>query len=198
MTMAGARGRLVVISGPSGVGKTTVLSRLLQVCPLPLVRSVSATTRAPRPGETDGVDYHFLSREEFRRLQDAGEFLECAEVYGQGDWYGTLARTVASGLEAGNWVVLGIDIQGAAAVVRKYPDALTIFLQPGSWDELESRLRGRQTESEKAVQQRLARARDELAQSQWYRFHVVNDDLDRTVREICDILVRHRGGELHD
>ncbi len=196
--MGASRGKLVVLSGPSGVGKTTVLSRLLETCPVPLVRSVSATTRPPRPGETDGADYYFLSKDEFCRRRKAGKFLECAEVYGQGEWYGTLAETVATGLEAGNWVVLGIDIQGAAAVVKKHPDAITIFLQPGSWAQLESRLRGRQTEGEEAVQKRLARAREELAQAHWYRFHVVNDDLDRTVREICDILVRHSGGELHD
>jgi guanylate kinase len=187
-----ARGRLVVISGPSGVGKTTVLDRLFAVCPLPLARSVSATTRPARPGEIDGEHYHFLSEEEFRRRRQQGEFLECCEVYGQGDWYGTLQSEVAAGLEAGKWVVLGIDVQGASAVVRRHPDAITVFLRPGSLEELERRLRGRQTETEESIQKRLARARSELALAPEYRHQVINDDLERAVREICGLLVQAR------
>lgn len=193
MTMGGLPGKIVVLSGPSGVGKTTVLGRLLEVCPLPLVRSVSATTRPPRPGETDGIDYHFLTPEEFARRRKAGEFLECAQVFGSGDWYGTLESEVLPSLRAGKWVVLGIDIQGGAAVVNKYPDAVTIFLRPASWEELERRLRGRKTEGDAAVEARLARARRELDEGRWYRYHVVNDELDRTVDEICQILLRHSG-----
>jgi len=191
--MGSQPGKIVVLSGPSGVGKTTVLGRLLETCPLPLVRSISATTRPPRPGEIHGVDYYFLSAEEFARLRESGQFLECAQVFGSGDWYGTLEREVLPSLQAGKWVVLGIDIQGGAAVVQKYPDAVTIFLRPASWEQLESRLRGRKTEPDAAVEARLARARRELAEGQWYRYHVVNDDLERTVQEICQILLRHRG-----
>lgn len=183
-----ARGRLVVVSGPSGVGKTTILQRLLEICSIPLARSVSATTRPPRPGETDAVDYHFLSREEFCRQRKLGNFVECAEVFGQGDWYGTLQSEVDPSLEAGIWVVLGIDVQGAAAVVERFPDTVTIFLQPGTWDELERRLRGRQTESEDSLQRRLGRARSELALAGQYRYQVINDDVERAVREICEIL----------
>ena len=123
-----------------GAGKTTLLKRLYSTCPLPLVASVSATTGRPRPGEVDGVDYHFLSREEFARRREAGEFLECCEVYGRGDWYGTLKSEVTPSLEAGKWVVLEIDVQGTLAVLEHYPDALTIFIQPASIDELERRL----------------------------------------------------------
>jgi guanylate kinase len=183
-----ARGRLVVMSGPSGVGKTTVLRKLLAECPLPLRASVSATTRPPRPGEIDGVDYHFLSDEEFHRRRQRGEFLECYEVYGSGWWYGTLKAEVASGLESGVWVVLGIDVHGAFSVVDQYPDAITIFLRPSSLEELERRLRGRGTEDEASIQRRLQQARHELALADWYRHQVINDDLDRAVREICQIL----------
>ena len=185
-----ARGKLVVMSGPSGVGKTTVLRRLLATCRLPLRASVSATTRPPRSGEVDGVDYHFLSEAEFHRRRDRGEFLECYEVYSSGWWYGTLNSEVASGLQSGKWVVLGIDVHGAFSVVEQYPDAVTIFLRPSSLEELEKRLRGRGTEEDEAVRRRLDQAKNELALADWYRYQVVNDDLDRAVHEICDILVR--------
>jgi len=185
-----ARGKLVVMSGPSGVGKTTVLRRLLATCRLPLCASVSATTRPPRPDEVDGVDYHFLSEEEFHRRRAGGEFLECYEVYSSGWWYGTLNSEVDSGLQSGKWIVLGIDVHGAFSVVERHPDAITIFLRPGSLEVLEKRLRGRGTEDDEAIRRRLEQAKNELALADWYRYQVVNDDLDRTVREICDILVR--------
>jgi guanylate kinase len=182
------RGRLVVISGPSGVGKTTVLERLFERCDLPLVRSVSATTRPPRLGETDGVDYHFLTHDDFCRRREGGEFLECFEVFGQGDWYGTLVEEVSPSLLAGKWVVLGIDIRGAAAVVARHPETITIFLQPGSLEVLEQRLRGRRTETEESLQRRLEQARTELAAADQYQYQVFNDDLDQAVQEICEIL----------
>jgi len=185
-----ARGKLVVVSGPSGVGKTTVLKRLFAVCSLPLRASVSATTRPPRPGEQHGLDYHFLSEEEFHCRRQRGEFLECFEVYRSGWWYGTLKTEVTTGLAAGQWVVLGIDVHGAFSVVAQYPDAITIFLRPRSLEELEKRLRGRGTEDEAALERRLEQARNELALADWYRYQVINDDLDRAVREICDILIR--------
>jgi guanylate kinase len=166
-----------------------------------LVASVSATTRHPRPGEVDGRDYHFLSEERFAALRQRGEFLECFQVYKGGHWYGTLASEVAPSLAAGKWVVLSIDVQGTLAVLDRYPDAITIFLRPNSFEELQRRLRGRGTESEQSVQQRLDRARHELALADRYRYQVVNDDLDRAVAEICDILrnvhqseVQHNAG----
>lgn len=186
-------GKLVVISGPSGAGKTTLLKRLYACAPAPLVVSVSATTRAPRPGERDGVDYHFLGKEEFERRRRAGDFLECFEVYQRGDWYGTLRGEVAPRLAAGKWVVLEIDVQGTLAVLQHYPDALTIFIRPSSIDELERRLRLRGTESEAALQRRLDVARRELASIDRYRHQVVNDDVDRAVKELCDILSRTGG-----
>src|SRR5687767_7450301 len=111
--MTKTEGKLAIISGPSGAGKSTVVKQLLATCPLPLELSVSATTRDPRPGEQAGIDYHFLTREEFARRRAAGEFLECKEVFGRGDWYGTLHNVVTAGLAAGKWVILEIDVEGA-------------------------------------------------------------------------------------
>jgi guanylate kinase len=161
-----------------------------------LKASVSATTRPPRPGEIDGEHYYFLRPEEFCRRRKAGEFLECFEVFDNGTWYGTLLSEVAPSLEAGKWVVLNIDVQGAAAVVARFPDAITIFLHPGSSEVLEQRLRHRQTESEEALRRRLEQAKKELALAERYRYRVVNDDLDRAVDEICRILRESQvGGE---
>jgi guanylate kinase len=189
--MAGSgRGRLVVVSGPSGVGKTTLMRRVVQRQPVPVVVSVSATTRPIRPGEVDGVDYHFLTKEEFEMRRKGGEFLECFEVFGRGYWYGTLRREVTSGLAAGKWVVLRIDVQGALAVMQQDAEALTIFVQPGSIEQLERRLRQRGSETEDGIQWRLGQARRELAVADRYDYQVVNDDLDRAVEQVCNILTR--------
>jgi len=181
-------GRLVIISGPSGAGKSTVLDILLETCPLPLSLSVSATTRDPRPGEVDGTAYHFLSPEEFARRRELGHFLEYKEVYGRGHWYGTLQDTVTSGLEAGRWVILEIDVEGAADVLEKIPNAITLFVHPGSLDELERRLRGRATESEEDIAQRLLEADRELALAGTYQHCVVNETAEATARKICELL----------
>lgn len=186
-------GRLVVVSGPSGAGKSTVVRQLLDTCPLPLQLSVSATTRPPRPGEQDGVDYHFVSHEEFFRRREAGEFLEWKEVFGRGHLYGTLRSETSAGLAAGKWVILEIDVEGALAVLQQHPEAITFFVHPGSMVELERRLRGRGTDSGESMQRRLAVARRELACKDRYRYEVINDSLDRAVREICDILMSHAG-----
>ncbi len=181
--------RLVIVSGPSGAGKSTVVKRLLADCPLPLVLSVSATTRSPRPGEADGVDYHFLSHDEFRRRREAGEFLECMEVFGRGDWYGTLRSTVASGLAAGKWILLEIDVQGAMSVLESYPQAVTIFIHPGSLEELERRLRHRGSETEASIRRRLEVARAELDYVPRYRHTVVNHQPQQAARDICQLLM---------
>lgn len=184
-------GQLVVFSGPSGVGKTTLLREVFRRARQPLEMSVSATTRPPRAGERDGEDYYFLAAEDFADRRRRGEFLECSEVFGRGHWYGTLESEVAPSLAAGKWVVLEIDVDGAEQVRQKYPDAITVFIAPDSLDVLERRLRGRGTESEDAVARRLEVARRELDRSGQYRFCVVNDEVDRAAEEICKLLDRH-------
>ncbi len=183
---------MIVISGPSGAGKTTLLKKLCQECP-GLSVSVSATTRPPRPGERDGVDYHFLSDEEFQRRRAAGEFLECFEVFSRGVWYGTLESEVSPSLAAGKSIVLEIDVQGTMAVLKRYPEAITVFVQPSSLAELERRLRGRGTESEDSIQRRLEAARREIDSADRYQHRVINDDVDRAAQQIRDIICKPRG-----
>jgi guanylate kinase len=185
-------GQLVIISGPSGAGKSTVLQRLLAECPLPLRMSVSATTRPRRPGERDGVDYHFLTPDQFARRRRQGAFLECKEVFRLGHWYGTLRSEVQAGLADGQFVVLEIDVEGALSVLEQCPQAITIFLHPGSVGELEHRLRARGTENPASLARRLEVARRELKLIDRYQYEVVNRTVDQAAGEICDIL-RHSG-----
>jgi guanylate kinase len=189
-TSAVKTGRMIVISGPSGAGKSTVVRELLKGCQLPLQLSVSATTRPPRQGEVHGQDYFFLPADEFDRRRRAGEFLEAKEVFGRGDWYGTLQSQVAAGLEAGKWVILEIDVDGMMSVRERYPDTVTIFIHCGDIDELERRLRARNTDSEEAIRRRLEVARHELAYQNRYRYQILNDDVDQSVRQICEILLQ--------
>jgi guanylate kinase len=181
------KGQLVVISGPSGVGKTSLLRLLLERIPQ-LAPSVSATTRPPRAGERDGVDYHFLSEEEFRRRRERDEFLECCQVYGRQHWYGTLASEVTPRLSRGEWVVLEIDVEGTLSILARYPQAVTIFVEPDCPERLDERLRGRATESPEAIERRLEVARRELGQAHLYRHRVMNVDLERAFSDIRRIL----------
>lgn len=191
-----ARFQIVVLSGPAGSGKTTIVQRLLRESPVPLMMSVSATTRPPRHGEVDGRDYYFISHEEFERRRQHGEFLEYAEVHRSGRWYGTLWSELDRARQAGAWILLEVDVEGALSVMDRYPDALSIFLSTPSFDEYEQRLRARGTEREEDIQRRLQTARQEVQSAVRYRHRVVNDDLDRAVREICDIIAQ-REAELH-
>jgi len=184
--------RIVVLSGPSGSGKTTVVERLVERSPVKLVKAVSATTRPPRPEETDGENYYFLSPEEFQQHKARGEFLEWAEVHGSGYLYGTLRSEVERAQQTGGWALLEIDVQGALNVMREYPGAVTIFLTTPSESEYEARLRARGTETEEVIRRRLETARTELPLAERYRYRVVNDNLDRAVSEICDILSREQ------
>ncbi|MEZ6121791.1 MAG: guanylate kinase [Planctomycetaceae bacterium] len=180
--------RIVVLSGPSGSGKTTIVNRLIAESPVKLRKSVSATTRKPRPQETDGEDYHFLNNEDFRRRLAAGEFLEHAEVFGSGFLYGTLKTELDAAWKEQAWAFLEIDVEGALSVMQQYPDAVTIFLKTPSPEEFERRLRARGTETEEVIRRRLATAAKELQFTDRYRYVVVNDQLDRAIQEICDIL----------
>ena len=182
------RGRLILFSGPSGVGKTTILKSLHEQCELPIIESVSATTRLQRPGETDGISYHYMSKDQFRTHIENDNFLEYTEVFGRGDLYGTLRKPVDLALDDGKWIILELDVVGALKVLKIHADAITIFVHPGSVEELENRLRGRGTESEEALTRRLEVARGELEASSNYKNIVYNTSVEQTVDEICQLL----------
>lgn len=183
-------GRLIVIAGPSGVGKRTVIRHLLDRRPEGLAFSVSATTRAPREGEVDQVDYLFVTDEGFDRMIAAGELLEWAAIVGHRS--GTPAAFVRERLEAGLDVLLEIDVEGARQIRERAPEAVFIFLAPPSFEELERRLRGRGTEDEEGIERRLATAREELAAEGSFEHRVTNDDVDRAVDEVAAIIEASR------
>jgi guanylate kinase len=180
-----SRGRLFVISGPSGAGKGTVVQGLLRRRP-DLVLSVSATTRPARAAERDGVHYHFVSRNEFLSTRDSGGFLEWAEVYGH--LYGTPRAPVEAARAAGRDVVCELDIQGALSIKRIAPDAVLVFIEPPSLDELFMRLRRRGTEDPAALSKRLRAAYDEVKKKGLYDHIVVNDELEGAVNALLRIL----------
>jgi len=186
--MAGGRqkGRLVVISGPSGVGKSSICQRLAADPRVQL--SVSATTRAPRPGEVHGVDYYFLGRDEFEQSIEAGGLVEWAEYVGQ--LYGTPRAPLEEAVRSGRTVVLDIDVQGARRVMVEYPDATTFFIDPpgDGLAVVEQRLLNRGTDTPQQCARRMERAREELRDRGLYQHHVTNDDLDSAVEEIKSIL----------
>ncbi len=185
---AAPRGRLVVLAGPSAVGKSTVVRELRRRLPQ-LVFSVSATTRAPRPGEVDGVDYHFVDAARFQRMIDEGELLEWADIHGGLQRSGTPAEPIRKAREAGRPVLVEIDLEGVRQVRRSTPDARFVFLAPPSWESLVERLTGRGTEDEDVVARRLETARTELAAQHEFDHVVVNDDVDRAVDELVSLLV---------
>ena len=174
-------GLLVVVSGPSGVGKTTLVEQLLGTSDYE--RAVTATTREPRGPEVDGVDYEFLTREEFLARVDDGGFLEHATVHG--NLYGTPRATVEKILGRGGVCILNVDVQGAASIRGTVSPAMDVFLLPPDGTALEARLHGRGTDDPKTVERRLAAARSELARQGEYEVTVVNDDLDRAVAELA-------------
>ncbi len=184
------KGILFVISGPSGAGKGTLVSRLLQsLDSASLYFSVSCATRAPRKGEIDGVHYHFIGKDEFDRFVSEDRFLEYNH-YCKGD-YGTLAAPVLEALEQGKSSILEIDCNGMRQVREKCPDAVTVFISPPSLAELEKRLRSRGTETEEQIQKRIAAAEAEMAFSGEYDHIVVNDDLDRAALELSQIFKKY-------
>lgn len=175
------KGNLFVLSGPSGAGKGTLVSRLLDAIPDAWV-SVSATTRQPRPGERDGVSYYFMDQSRFDELVSQGGFLEWATVHGNS--YGTLKSSVQEHMETGSQVILEIDVQGALQVRKAMPEAHLIFIEPPSIEELERRLRGRGTETEEVICKRMETAKVELDRKMEYDVQVVNDDLNRATDEL--------------
>ena len=179
------KGNLYVISGPSGAGKGTVMARFLPAHP-EMFYSISATTRAPRPGEVDGVQYYFLQKEEFDAQKAAGGFLESASFCGNS--YGTPRDAVMAKLENGIDVVLEIEVQGAIQVMQSYPAGIFIFIAPPSMEELRRRLVGRQTETQEAIQNRLRRAEEEMEMAPRYTYVVVNHTPQQAAEDLEKII----------
>lgn len=183
-------GMIVVLSGASGSGKTTLARRLMEMLH-GIEKSVSYTTRKPRADETPGIAYHFVEEDTFRRMIERGAFIEWAKVHG--NYYGTSAEQIRKRVDAGNDVVLDIDVQGGAAIRKEFGKrSILIFVLPPSWGELERRLRHRGTDPEDVIQRRLARARDEHARAGRYDYLVVNDDFASAAGAIADIVRAER------
>jgi guanylate kinase len=190
---AKAAGRVVVLSGPSAVGKSTLVRCLRERIP-DLVFSVSATTRAPRPGEVDGVDYHFVTPARFQQLIDDGALLEWADIHNGLHRSGTLAGPVREATAAGHPVLIEVDLAGARAVKQAMPEAISVFLAPPSWEALEARLIGRGTETPEVIERRLATARTELAAQHDFDQVVVNSQLETACTELVSLLVENAPG----
>lgn len=191
------KGKLFVISGPSGAGKSTVITRLLKQLNN-VYFSISATTREPRRGERDGVDYHFITKEEFEQLIENDQLLEYAEFVG--NYYGTPAIPVDEKLNAGYDVILDIETKGAEQVMSKRPDAISIFIFPGSFEILEQRLRLRGTDSEEKILGRLAQAKIECQKAEMYDYIIINDRFETACDEVISIITAEKcktAGRLH-
>ena len=180
------KGRLLIVSGPSGAGKGTIVSRVMQHSADTIKLSVSATTRKPREGEQDGIHYYFLSQEEFLRRAEKGEFLEYASVHG--NYYGTPEPTVQKALREGMDVILEIDVQGAMQIKKNFDDGVYIFILPPSMEELRKRLTQRGTESVQDLEIRMEKALAEIEYLDRYDYAVVNDDLDVAVKEVLSVV----------
>lgn len=174
-------GKLIVLTGPSGVGKGTLMRLLLSRHP-ELNYSISATTRSPRAGEVDGKDYYFISRSKFQRLIEQGEFLEWAEF--AGNLYGTPRKPVINLMESGKSVLLEIELEGARQIRATFPELLSIFILPPTFNELEKRIRGRKKDSEEAISRRLKRAKEEIDSADEFDLQIVNDDLETAIHDI--------------
>jgi guanylate kinase len=176
----------IVISAPSGTGKTVVVSRLLAMDGR-LQRALTATTRPPRPDETDGKDYIFLSETQFEQKRAAGELAESARVHGM--WYGVPRESITSALKKGKWVVLNVDVQGGLAIKKAYPESVMIFLLPPSMEELEHRLRGRGTDNDEEIARRMRDALQEMAVTPKYEYVVVNDEVKSCANRILAVVL---------
>ncbi|MCH5153744.1 MAG: guanylate kinase [Clostridiales bacterium] len=182
------KGSLFIISGPSGAGKGTIYNRVIAATDMK--KSISVTTRKPRPGEVEGVHYYFRTEEQYQQMIAAGEFLETAEVHQ--NYYGTPKAPVFEYLENGHDVLFDIDVNGAKSIKKKYPDAVGIFLMTPTWEILEQRLRDRNTETESSLKIRLSAARRELSQYPLFDYIVFNDVLDVAVHEVLSIIAAEK------
>ena len=182
-------GNLFIVSAPSGAGKTSLVRALLDINPL-INLSVSYTTRNPRPGETDGRDYHFVSRDTFVAMMKNGEFLESAEVYG--NMYGTSQRWIEKEIDQGRDILLEIDWQGAAQVRRLFPHCISIFILPPSLEALEQRLIGRGQDSEEVIARRMAAAREDMSHVAEFDYVIINDNLNEALRELNAVVLSAR------
>lgn len=188
-------GRLFIVSAPSGAGKTT-LCRKVMAQNRDILYSVSYTTRHPRLGEVDGADYHFVSVDAFKEGIRNGDWAEWALVHG--NYYATSARFIESAIKTGQDVLLDIDVQGAAQIVRRFPESVTIFVMPPNMEELKRRLEKRNTDDPGTVSRRLAAAMTEMAERHRYRYIIVNDDLSDAIRQLSDIVSRKAKGCMLD
>ena len=184
-----ARGTLFVITAPSGAGKTSLIEALMREDPT-LKISVSYTTRAPRKGEKDGVDYHFVDQARFLDMRARGEFLESAEVHG--NYYGTSRQVILDALERGDDLILEIDWQGAQQVRRLYPACIGIFILPPSVEELERRMRARGQDAESVIRRRVENAREELAHAGEFNYAIINKDFETAKRELANVIKAER------
>jgi len=182
-------GKLFVIAAPSGAGKTSLIDAVMRDDPS-LKISVSYTTRPPRPGEKDGVDYHFVDERTFAVMKERGEFLESAEVHG--NHYGTSKQVILDAMERGEDLILEIDWQGAQQVRRLYPDCVGIFILPPSIEELERRMRSRGQDSEVVIRRRLQNAREELGHAGEFKYAIINKDFDTARRELAEVIQAER------
>ena len=187
--MTKRQGYLFIISGPSGVGKGTLIKKLFKKVP-DLYYSISLTTRKPRGEEREGIDYHFVNKKTFEKYIDEGRFAEWADVHG--DYKGTLLSTIDESLAEGKDLLLEIDVQGALQIKKEYPEGIFIFITPPSWEELEERLRGRDTEEEESLKKRLTDARGEMEFSKHYDYIIINDELEKASEELEAIIVNER------
>ncbi len=185
-------GRLFILSAPSGAGKTTLCEALRRLHP-ELAYSVSFTTRRPRQGETDGKDYHFISKDEFEAGIADGRWAEWAEVHG--NYYGTSALWIDQTLNSGEHVLMDIDMQGARQMVARFPEAITVFIMPPSMEELERRLRSRGTDAETTISLRLSNALEEIDQRECCRHILINDDLEKTIQQLAALVEKYQAAE---
>jgi guanylate kinase len=191
--MTKKRGRLFVITAPSGAGKSSLIKELLKA-DRALGLSISYTTRPPRPGEKNGREYHFVDDKTFLAMRERGEFLESAEVHG--NRYGTSKKVIQEALEKGQDLLLEIDWQGARQVRRLYPDCVGVFILPPSVEELERRMRARGQDSEEVIRRRLDNAREELAHSDEFNYAIINKDFDTARRELASIIRKERAADV--